>query len=221
MELVLDTSDTKEIRELCKVCTVTGVTTNPKIIIASGEDPMQAARDVIACLDEDQLFFMQVVAEDFEGIMKDARLIAGLRPKNAIVKIPVTPAGLQAIKVCREEGIRTLGTVVFTPEVGLMAALNGAEYLAPYVNRMSMYADGVDNALRLINMLDVQGLPTKVMGASFHNVQQVRDLMEGGIQAVTLPPAILHTIVENPTITATVQDFTAQWRNAYGTEALA
>ncbi len=221
MELVLDTADVEAIRDLSTSCKVAGVTTNPKIIVASGKQPMDAVRDVIACLDDDQKFFMQVVATDFEGMMEDARLISGLRPKNAIVKIPVTKVGLQAIKACTEEGIRTLGTVVYTAEQGMLAAVNGAEYLAPYVNRISMYGDGTETAARLAAMLDVQGMDTKVMGASFHNVGQVRDLIEAGCKAVTLPPNILSTIIDNPTVTDVVDDFSAVWHEAYGTDSIA
>lgn len=220
MELILDTADVEAIKEYNSIMRLSGVTTNPKIIGVTGKQPLDAARDVIACLDDDQKFFMQVVSTDYEGIMEEARTINGLREANAYAKIPCTPVGLQCIKDCKDEGLNILGTVVFTAEQGVMAAINGADYLAPYVNRISNYGDGVETTARLVGMLKTYGLPTKVMGASWHNIAQIRDLFDIGIDAITVGPATLKTMITNPTTIDIVDDFAQTWEATYGRKTL-
>ena len=143
MELIIDTADVQAIKEINELLTVTGVTTNPTIITKSNKEPEVVIKEIADVLDEDQLFFIQAVATDFDGIMKEAKEISQIRPKNMYVKIPVTRDGLKAIKECKKLGIHTLATAIYSADEAFLAAMNGAEYLAPYVNRMCNYGDGV------------------------------------------------------------------------------
>ena len=142
MELIIDTADVQAIKEINELLTVTGVTTNPTIITKSNKEPEVVIKEIADVLDEDQLFFIQAVATDFDGIMKEAKEISQIRPKNMYVKIPVTRDGLKAIKECKKLGIHTLATAIYSADEAFLAAMNGAEYLAPYVNRMCNYGLG-------------------------------------------------------------------------------
>ena len=134
MELILDSSDVEKIKELNDLLSITGVTTNPTIITKSGKKVETLIKELCDILSEDQLLFVQVVRTDYEGIMEEAKKISSLREKNILVKIPVTHDGLKAIKECKKIGIRTLATAIYTADQAFLAAMNGAEYLAPYVN---------------------------------------------------------------------------------------
>ena len=112
MELIIDTADVQAIKEINELLTVTGVTTNPTIITKSNKEPEVVIKEIADVLDEDQLFFIQAVATDFDGIMKEAKEISQIRPKNMYVKIPVTRDGLKAIKECKKLGIHTLATAI-------------------------------------------------------------------------------------------------------------
>lgn len=79
--------------------------------------------------------FAQVMATTAEGMVSDARKLRAIIA-DIVVKVPVTAEGLAAIKLLKEEGIPTLGTAVYGAAQGLLAALAGAEYVAPYVNRV-------------------------------------------------------------------------------------
>lgn len=136
------------------------------------------------------------------------------------VKIPVTPAGLKAIKQCKEEGIHTLATAIYSAAEGFMAAANGADYLAPYVNRMCNYGDGVGEVIRLIKMLAVNHMDTKVIAASFKNSGQVNELIENGIQAVTVPPEVVREMIGHPGTSIAVDEFSQNWENSYGRSEL-
>lgn len=220
MELIIDTADIDEIKELDALLNVDGVTTNPTIITRSGKTPEVALKEIIDYLRPEQKLFVQVVSTDYDGIMTEARKINSLRPENTYAKIPVSPAGLKACKDAKAEGLNVLSTSVYSPEQGFLAAVNGADYIAPYTNRMSNYGDGIQQVKDLIEMLRVQGLGTKVMAASLHNTNQVHELIKAGIQAITFPPAILHAMIEHPGTKIAVDEFSESWEKAYGRNVL-
>ena len=215
MELIIDSSNIEQIKELNDLLTITGVTTNPTILTKSGREAMDVVKDLCEVLSEDQLLFIQTVQTSFEGIMEEAKKISSIRNKNMYVKIPVTHEGLRAIKECKKLGIHTLATAIYTADQAFLAAMNGAEYLAPYTNRMCNYGDGVQDVKDLIEMLRVNHMPAKVIAASFKNTYQVHDLIKAGIQAVTVPCDVLYQMIDHPGTKIAVGEFSVNWQRAY------
>lgn len=215
MELIIDSSNIEQIKELNDLLTITGVTTNPTILTKSGREAMDVVKDLCEVLSEDQLLFIQTVQTSFEGIMEEAKMISSIRNKNMYVKIPVTHEGLRAIKECKKLGIHTLATAIYTADQAFLAAMNGAEYLAPYTNRMCNYGDGVQDVKDLIEMLRVNHMPAKVIAASFKNTYQVHELIKAGIQAVTVPYDVLYQMIDHPGTKIAVGEFSVNWQRAY------
>lgn len=215
MELIIDSSNIEQIKELNDLLTITGVTTNPTILTKSGREAMDVVKDLCEVLSEDQLLFIQTVQTSFEGIMEEAKMISSIRNKNMYVKIPVTHEGLRAIKECKKLGIHTLATAIYTADQAILAAMNGAEYLAPYTNRMCNYGDGVQDVKDLIEMLRVNHMPAKVIAASFKNTYQVHELIKAGIQAVTVPCDVLYQMIDHPGTKIAVGEFSVNWQRAY------
>ncbi|MBS6455614.1 MAG: fructose-6-phosphate aldolase [Holdemanella biformis] len=215
MELIIDSSNIEQIKELNDLLTITGVTTNPTILTKSGREAMDVVKDLCDVLSEDQLLFIQTVQTSFEGIMEEAKMISSIRNKNMYVKIPVTHEGLRAIKECKKLGIHTLATAIYTADQAFLAAMNGAEYLAPYTNRMCNYGDGVQDVKDLIEMLRVNHMPAKVIAASFKNTYQVHELIKAGIQAVTVPCDVLYQMIDHPGTKIAVGEFSVNWQRAY------
>ena len=215
MELIIDSSNIEQIKELNDLLTITGVTTNPTILTKSGREAMDVVKDLCEVLSEDQLLFIQTVQTSFEGIMEEAKMISSIRNKNMYVKIPVTHEGLRAIKECKKLGIHTLATAIYTADQAFLAAMNGAEYLAPYTNRMCNYGDGVQDVKDLIEMLRVNHMPAKVIAASFKNTYQVHELIKAGIQAVTVPCDVLYQMIDHPGTKIAVGEFSVNWQRAY------
>lgn len=215
MELIIDSSNIEQIKELNDLLTITGVTTNSTILTKSGREAMDVVKDLCEVLSEDQLLFIQTVQTSFEGIMEEAKKISSIRNKNMYVKIPVTHEGLRAIKECKKLGIHTLATAIYTADQAFLAAMNGAEYLAPYTNRMCNYGDGVQDVKDLIEMLRVNHMPAKVIAASFKNTYQVHELIKAGIQAVTVPCDVLYQMIDHPGTKIAVGEFSVNWQRAY------
>lgn len=220
MEFILDTADVDEIKKLNELLTLKGVTTNPTIITKSKKNFQETVEDIIEVLDEEQLLFVQAIATTCDEIVEEAKYICSLREKNTYVKIPVTHEGLKAIKVCKKIGLGVLATAIYTADQAFMAALNGADYLAPYVNRMENYGDGIQEVKDLIEMLRVNNLSSKVVAASFKNKKQVHDLIVAGIQAVTVPVDVAYSMINHPGTEIAVEEFTENWNNAYGRKTL-
>ena len=220
MELILDSSNIEQIKDLNELLHVSGVTTNPTIITKSGRSFEDVVNDLIAVLDEEQMLFIQAVSTDVAGIVEEAKYIASLRKKNMYVKIPVTHEGLKAIKECKKLGIGVLATAIYTADQAFLAAMNGADYLAPYVNRMDNYGDGVENVKDLITMLKVNNMNAKVVAASFKNTRQVHQLIKAGIQAVTIPCDVAYNMIDHPGTAIAVDEFSENWKKAYGKTTL-
>ena len=221
MEFILDTADLEAVKQLDELLIIDGVTTNPAIITRSGKQPEQVIKEFVEYLLPEQKFFVQVVSTDYQKMLEEARYICGLRPENTYVKIPVTRNGYKAIKQLKSEGLGVLATAIYSADEAFLAAMNGADYLAPYVNRMCNYGDGIGQVLDLLQMLETQGFEnTKVIAASFKNVEQVHTLIAAGIQSVTVPPEVVFTMIDHPGTKIAVDEFSVAWREAYGRDTL-
>ena len=220
MEFILDTADIDAVKQLDELLTIDGVTTNPSIITRSGKQPEQVIKEFVGYLLPEQKFFVQVVSTDYEKMLEEARYICGLRSENTYVKIPVTRNGYKAIKQLKSEGLGVLATAIYSADEAFLAAMNGADYLAPYVNRMCNYGDGIGQVFDLMQMLETHGLNSKILAASFKNTEQVHVLISAGIDAVTLPPDIVYTMMDHPGTKIAVDEFSVAWRETYGRDTL-
>ena len=215
MELILDTADAHAVGELSEMLTVSGVTTNPTIITRSGKTPKQVFAEMNEVLAPEQKLFMQTVSTDYEGMVTEGRQICALR-KNMYAKVPVTYEGLRAIRQLKREGLGVLATAIYSADQGFFAAMNGADYLAPYVNRMCTYGDGIQAVRELQEMLELNMLPATICAASFKNGNQVHELIRAGVGAVTVPPDVIHAMLDHPGTKIAVDEFSAAWSAAFG-----
>ena len=89
-----------------------------------------------------------------------------------------------------------------------IAAECGAAYVAPYVNRIdNLGYNGIEVVKQIKNFLINNGMETEILAASFKNSQQVVELLEYGIDAVTVAPDILKNFVKNAAVDSAIKDF--------------
>lgn len=216
MKIYLDTADLNKIRQLEKDLPLAGVTTNPSITAKSGVAPSELVPQIRAVLGKGRQIFAQVIASDAAGMVEDAKRLSAL-DDNLVVKIPVTAEGLKAIKALKGSGIRTLGTAVYNTVQGLLAALAGAEYVAPYVNRIdALSGNGLETVKSLVKILEMHAPHCKVLGASYKNNQQFVDSLLAGCDSVTLSPDLAEKLLDSPVVDAAVGQFQSDWKAAYG-----
>ncbi|MGE9552028.1 fructose-6-phosphate aldolase [Erwinia amylovora] len=216
MELFLDTSDVAAVKRLARVFPLAGVTTNPSIV-AAGKKPLDVLLpELQEALGGEGRLFAQVLAPEAERMVEEAKTLRAMI-ENLVVKVPVTAEGLAAIKLLKKEGIPTLGTAVYGATQGLMSALAGAEYVAPYVNRVDAQGgDGTQTVKDLQQLLSLHAPGAKVLAASFKTPRQVMACLLAGCQSVTLPLDVAEQIILTPAVTAAVEKFEQEWLNTFG-----
>ncbi|MBU9847347.1 fructose-6-phosphate aldolase [Rahnella ecdela] len=220
MELYLDTADVAAVKRLSRILPLQGVTTNPSIVAKEGKllwEVLPALRDALG---GNGKLFAQVMASDAEQMVAEALLMTQ-RVSGLVVKIPVTREGLAAIKKLKGMNIPTLGTAVYGAGQGLLSALAGAEYVAPYVNRLDAQGgDGIAMVKELQALLNLHAPHSKVLAASFRTPRQAMDCLLAGCQSITLPVDVAEQLLDTPAVQAAVEKFDADWRQAFGTTSI-
>ena len=216
MELYLDTSDVAAVKRLARIFPLAGVTTNPSIV-AAGKTPVEVLLpQLYDALDGKGRLFAQVMANTAEGMVADAHKLRAIIPA-LVVKVPVTAEGLAAIKCLKAEGIPTLGTAVYGAGQGLLSALAGAEYVAPYVNRVDAQGgDGVQTVNDLQRLLSLHAPGAKVLAASFKTPRQALACLLAGCESITLPLDVAQQFIAAPAVEAAVAKFEQDWQTAFG-----
>ena len=131
--------------------------------------------------------------------------------------MPVSPTGLTAMKQLKEEGFQITATAIYTVFQGLLAIEAGADYLAPYYNRMeNLNIDPIEVIGQLAQAIECQQASAKILAASFKNVTQVAKALAAGAKAVTAGADIFAAGFANPSIQKAVDDFAADWESTQG-----
>lgn len=223
MEFLLDTSDLTAIKKYLGIIPLSGVTTNPSIIKKGGKVNFFAhLRKIREILGTQGTFHVQVVGTTTNQMLADAHAIRDKVGEDVYIKIPTNEAGLAAMKILKKEDFKITATAIYTTFQGYLAIEAGADYLAPYYNRMvNMNIDAAHVIAALSKQIAVSHVGTKVLAASFHTVEQVDSSIENGAQAVTMGPDILAKGLGLSMISGAVNDFTQDWKSIYGDTTIA
>ncbi|HEY5715307.1 MAG TPA: fructose-6-phosphate aldolase [Psychromonas sp.] len=215
IELYLDTADIEEVRRFDSCLPLKGITTNPTILAKEKKGLNETLKGMSAVLSNTPRFHAQVVSTDLQGMLQEARKLSEL-PYDIVVKIPATETGLAAIKLAKKEGIQVLATAIYSAQQGFLAALCGADYLAPYVNRIdAINGNGVQVVADLQLLLERNQLPAKILAASFKNTQQAMEVMKLGIKAITLPVDVAAQMFAHPSVQPAVEQFSEDWKGVF------
>lgn len=222
MEILFDTANLDDIERLMPIYPLAGVTTNPSILKKEGKLDLYAHfRRIREIIGTDRTLHVQVIARDKQGIVDDAHRLLDNIDGNVYPKIPLTEAGLAAMRVLKDEGVKVTATAIYSKTQGFLAIASGIDYIAPYYNRMQGLDIDTNNVIQsLATFIQRRGASTKILGASFKNVRQVTHAMEAGAHAVTLEPELLRQALGTPTILDAVDVFHDDWMEIYGTEQL-
>lgn len=220
MELYLDTADVAAVARLARIFPLAGVTTNPSIIASARQRPESVLPALRDALGGEGRLFAQVMASQAQEMVAEAHKLRGII-SDLVIKVPVTAEGLAALKLLKREGIPTLGTAVYGAAQGLFAALAGAEYVAPYVNRVDAQGgDGIQTVTELQQLLTLHAPGAKVLAASFKTPRQALACLLAGCEAITLPVEVAEQFISTPAVSAAIGKFEQDWQHAFGTRTL-
>ncbi len=216
MEFYLDTANVAEIARFNTCLPLNGITTNPTILAAAGQGVQTLLNDVSAILGPQARFYVQLVANEPAVMIEEAQHLAAL-PYDIVIKIPATETGLNVIQSLKRLDIPILATAIYSVQQGMMAALNGADYLAPYVNRMeTMGIEGLAVVAQLQQFIERYQPPCKLLPASFKNTRQITEVLGLGVGAITVAPDLAALLVNHEAADLAVKRFNADWRQVFG-----
>ncbi|SFV41582.1 fructose-6-phosphate aldolase [Ligilactobacillus acidipiscis] len=223
MEILVDTVNLDEIRKYNKMLNLSGVTSNPTIIKKEGKvDFFEHLRKVREIIGPDKTLHVQAVGETAEEIIADAHRVLKEIDQQVYIKIPTNEQGLEAMKILKREGVHITATAIYTVFQGELAIAAGADYLAPYYNRMlNMNIDAPQVIAELAHAISMSVSQTKILAASFHNVAQVTAAIKNGAQAVTIGTDVVASGLNAPMIATAVTDFKKDWVALYGDQTIA
>ncbi len=209
MKFFVDTADIKEIKDLHDLGLVDGVTTNPSLILKSGGKISEVTKQI--CDIVEGPVSAEVTATDFDGMMKEAKVLARIAD-NVCIKVPLTLDGLKACRAIRAEGRMVNVTLCFSANQALLAAKAGASFISPFIGRLDdMGFDGMEVIAEIRQVYDNYGFDTEILAASIRTPDHVKRAALIGADVATIPPATLKALVKHPLTDKGLEQFLADW----------
>jgi transaldolase len=223
MEYLLDTANLETIRKFVEYFPITGVTSNPSIVKKEGKvDFFAHMNEIRSIIGNNRTLHVQVIATDVEGMLRDADTILNKIDNQVFIKVPVTMEGLKVIKILKAQGTNVTATAIYTKAQGFLALEAGADFIAPYYNRMeNLGVDPEDVIASFAKMISQYGYSAKIVAASFKNIGQVNKAFLAGSQTATIDPAVLAGAFSMESIKKAVDDFASDWKAIYGDKTIA
>ena len=218
MKFFIDTANVDEIRAANDMGVIAGVTTNPSLIAKEGRDYAETLKEITSIVDGPISGEVKATTTDAAGMIEEGRAIYALDPKHMVVKIPMTPEGLKAIKVLSAEGIPTNCTLIFSANQALLAARAGAAYVSPFLGRLDDISQpGIDLiesiAAIFANYADID---CQIIAASVRNPIHVTDCALAGADIATVPYGVIMQMTKHPLTDAGIEKFKADYIKVFG-----
>jgi transaldolase len=209
MKFFADTAEIAEIRELAETGLLDGVTTNPSLIHKSGREFLDVVKEIADVVDGP--VSAEVVALDFEGMMREAEVLRKIAD-NIAVKVPLTPAGLHACKALTSDGTMVNVTLCFSAAQALLAAKAGATFISPFIGRLDDIAtDGMNLIADIRLIYDNYDFATQILAASVRHPMHVLEAAKLGADVMTAPPKVIWQLFKHPLTDSGIASFLADW----------
>ncbi|MBI1822250.1 MAG: fructose-6-phosphate aldolase [Nitrospirae bacterium] len=209
MKFFIDSANVKEIREANDLGVIDGVTTNPSLVAKEGRNLKEVIQEICSIVDGP--ISAEVVSLDSEEMVKEGRGLAKIHP-NVVVKIPMTPDGLKAIKKLSQDGIAVNVTLIFSPIQALLAAKAGAAYVSPFVGRLDDIGHvGMDLIQQIVTIFNNYVYRTEVLVASVRNPVHIIDAAMMGAHVATIPYQVIMQLTKHPLTDSGLKKFLTDW----------
>ena len=210
MKFFVDTAQTNEIAEIAELGFLDGVTTNPSLIMKSGRGMDEVIAEICR-IAGDAPVSAEVVATDFDTMVKEGRKLAGIAA-NVAVKVPLTWDGLKACNALAADGTMVNVTLCFSANQALLAAKAGAAFISPFIGRLDdIGLDGMELIEDIRTIYDNYDFKTEILAASIRSPRHVAEAAMAGADVATLPPAVLKRLASHPLTDAGLESFLADW----------
>lgn len=211
MNFFIDTANLNEIKEANDLGILDGVTTNPSLMAKEGITGAQNILNhyVEICNIVDGPVSAEVISTDFTGMIKEGEELAALHP-NIVVKIPMIPEGIKAVKHFSSKGIRTNCTLIFSAGQALLAAKAGATYISPFLGRLDDISfDGLELIAQIRTIYDNYLFDTQILAASVRHPMHIIHCAEIGADVMTGPLKAIQALANHPLTDKGLEQFLA------------
>ena len=195
MKIFLDTADTRIIgKHFIETGLIDGVTTNPSLIMKSGQQPETVYFDLFKLGVKD--ISMEVVSNTSQGMLEEAERLINKFHDVVTIKVPCTREGLIACKQLADRGIRVNVTLIFSASQAILSAKAGAKYISPFVGRVDDQRFGGCNLIKRIREV----LPydqCEILSASIRSVGDVEHSFAQGADICTMPPNVFEKMYDH------------------------
>lgn len=200
MKFFIDTANLDQIKEAQALGVLDGVTTNPSLMAKEGitgkANILKHYEAICECVDGD--VSAEVIATDFEGMVKEGEELAALNPQ-IVVKLPMIADGVKACKYFADKGIRTNVTLVFSAGQALLAAKAGATYVSPFLGRLDdISTDGLNLIAEIRQIYDNYDFNTQILAASIRHTMHVINCAKIGSDVMTGPLSSIEGLLKHP-----------------------
>lgn len=214
MKLFIDTANLDHIREAATWGILDGCTTNPSLMAAEGHDFASAIATI--CEIVGGPVSAEVVAQDAEGMLREARLLRQIS-EHVVIKLPMGIEGLKACRVLADEGTKTNVTLVFSAVQALLAAKAGATYVSPFIGRIDDAGnDGIGVLSEIVEVFENYYFDTEVLAASIRHPAHVLAAARMGAHVCTLPYKVMKQLASHPLTDLGNARFLADWAKVPG-----
>ncbi len=212
MRIFLDTANIEHIKHAYKLGVISGVTTNPTLVAKEATGDYETVIKTISAIIPGSIS-CEVLAEDTESIIREARIKASWAP-NVAIKIPATANGLAAISALSKENIQVNMTLVFSVNQALLGALAGAAYVSVFVGRLDDAGhDGMQVVKDIVEVFKTyKSITTQVIAASIRHPLHCVAAAKAGAHIATIPYNVLMQMVQHPLTEVGVARFLADWK---------
>lgn len=213
MKFFIDTANLEQIKEAQELGVLDGVTTNPSLMAKEGVTGKQNILDhyLKICDVVEGDVSAEVIATDFEGMVKEGEELAALNPK-IVVKLPLIEAGIKAAKYFSNKGIKTNVTLVFSVGQAILAAKAGATYVSPFIGRLDdISTDGLNLIAEIRQVYDNYGFDTEILAASVRHTMHIVDCAKIGADVMTGPLSSIKGLLKHPLTDIGLEKFLADY----------
>ena len=214
MKLFLDTANLDEIREIKRWGVLSGLTSNPTLIAKEHEDAETHMKAL--CAEVEGPVSLETTETEPDAMYEQGVKLSQVAP-NAVVKVVMTPPGLEVGKRLVADGIPVNVTLTFSPAQAILAAEIGATYVSPFLGRLDdVGADGMYALREICEIYEVQGYDTLVLAASLRHPMHVVEAAKAGADVATMPYDVFSKLVKHPLTDSGMEKFLNDWKKLQG-----
>jgi transaldolase len=181
-----------------------GVTTNPTLLERAGEactveNLHKMAKVALEYTDE---FMCQAWGPTAADLFQCGMALSEPNRHRIVIKVPVTQTGVEAASKLIQANCRVCLTACYNHKQAMIASSVGAEYLAPYLGRMTDAGlDGSAECLKMQAITEGMKSDTRILVASIRNAQIMVDLAASGMETFTFSADVARELFVEPLTT--------------------